>query len=109
MTHRIRSKITSSSKRPLRQRLFLRQRHGVGGDALPFAVPFHPGVGKPISVRESFACLGLAAFLCDAGNDRDVRPEHPHTHVAGNGGRVVARVAFRFGEQGCLVPGFAAR
>jgi hypothetical protein len=93
---------------PRAKKLFLREHHGVGGDALPFAVSLHPGVGKSISMRESFPGLGLAAFLRDAGNDRDVRSEHAHAHVAGNRGSVGARVAFRFREQGRFVAGFAA-
>src|SRR6476646_3845393 len=35
--------------------LFLRQRHRVGGDALPFAVSFDPGVGETVAVGESLA------------------------------------------------------
>ena len=93
----------------IRKKLFLGQRHGVGGDALPFAVSFHPGVGESISVRESFPGFRLAGFLRDTSYDRDVRTEHAHAHVAGNSGRVGARVAFRFGEQGRLVAGLAAR
>ena len=93
----------------IRKKLLLRQHHGVGGDALPFAVPFHPGVGESIRMRKGFPGLGLAGFLRDAGYDRDVGPEHAHAHVAGNRGRVGARVALRFGEQGRFVAGLATR
>jgi len=91
------------------RKLFLWQRHGVRGDALPFAVPLHPRIGEPVGVRESFAGLRLAGLFRDAGHDRDVRAEHAHAHVARNGGRISACVALRFGEQRCFVAGLAAR
>src|SRR6266404_7846037 len=61
--------------------LLLRQRHGVRGDALPFAVSFHPGVGETISVREGLAGFRLASFFGDPGDDSDARSEHAHCHV----------------------------
>lgn len=75
---------------------------------MPFAVPLHPRVGKPVTVREGLAGFCFAAFFRDAGDDGDGRPEHFHGHVAGNGGRIGAGVAFRFGEQRCFVAGLAA-
>src|SRR5882724_385442 len=71
-----------TAKRLQKAALFLWQRHGVRGDALPFAVPLHPRIGEPVGVRESFAGLRLAGLFRDAGNDRDVRAEHAHAHVA---------------------------
>ena len=79
------------------------------GDALPFAVPLHPGIGKAVAVRESFAGLRLAGLFRDAGNDCDVGSEHAHVHVARNGRGIGARVAFCFGEQRRFIAGLAAR
>jgi hypothetical protein len=76
---------------------------------LPFAVPFHPRVGKSIAVTESLARLRLAGLFGDAGDDGDAFPEHPHGHVAGSGRRVGIGVAFRFREQRRFVAGLAAR
>jgi hypothetical protein len=89
--------------------LLLRERHGVRGDALPFAVAFHPGVGEAIRMRKCFAGFRLAGFLRDAGDNGDVRRKHSHGQIGRNGGGISVGVSFRLGEQRRLVALFTAR
>src|SRR5438105_4056239 len=80
--------------------LLLRERHGVRGDALPFAVPFHPRVGETIRVRKRFPRRGLAAFPRDARDDGNVRSERVHGNFFRDGGLVDALVGSGLRQQG---------
>src|SRR5438270_9324628 len=67
----------AATRRPCHA-LLLRERHSVRGDALPFAISFHPGVGETIRVRKRFPRRGFAALARDARDDSDVRSERRH-------------------------------
>ena len=79
------------------------------GDALPFAVPLHPRVGKTISVRKRFPGRVLAALPRDARDDSDVRPEGVHGNFFRDGGFVDALIGSGFRQQRRFVADLPAR
>src|SRR5205823_1178452 len=81
----------AGARRPC-QALLFGQRHGVRGDALPFAVSFHPRVGETISVRKRFPRRGFAAFPRDARDHGNVGSERVHGNFFRDGGLVDALV-----------------
>jgi hypothetical protein len=77
-----RSLLARSLVRPISRGILSGEQHGLGSDALPFAVAVHPGISSSKAALEGFAIFVLAGFHRSPHDDRKVAAVNAYVHIS---------------------------
>ena len=103
------SLLARSLVRPISVGILFREQHGLGRDALPFAVAIHPGISPSKVAFEGFAIFARASFRGSPRDDRKVAAVNAYVHVSILRGSVSVGVLLDLGQETGLAHNLALR